>query len=182
MARLVTGVFYTRGEAERAVGSLKEQGIPAADVYLEVEVSPTVAAPAAATRTRRSEHERRYAGLETGLIVGLALGLMAGMGMGMFGSAMLDLVRSTPVPAEQRVPGLLGQPHLMAIFGALLGMLVGGLIGWIVDSTLNRLGAGPPREATLVTVRTDAENLNELYGVLFQAGARRVNVAEQPAA
>jgi hypothetical protein len=38
MSRLVTGVFYERGEAESAVEALKAQQIPLENIYVEAEV------------------------------------------------------------------------------------------------------------------------------------------------
>ena len=58
-----------------------------------------------------------------------------------------------------------------------------GIIGRIIDYTLDRLGAGParPMEETLVTVRATEESLDEVYGTLFKAHARHLHVSEMAA-
>src|SRR5260370_15815812 len=82
MPRLVTGLFYNRSEAERAVDALKAQGIPAESIYLETEVMPDTAMGRKGGEVSRAETERRFAGMETGLIIGLIVGALAGIGTG----------------------------------------------------------------------------------------------------
>jgi hypothetical protein len=45
------------------------------------------------------------------------------------------------------LPAMMTHPWLAPVVGAVLGLLAGGLIGWIVDFTLTRMGAGPPLPA-----------------------------------
>jgi hypothetical protein len=178
MPRLVTGLFYDRIEAERAVEALKAQGYLGEDIYLETEVTPTAAIGRKGGEVSRLEQERRFAGLETGLVIGFTVGLLAGIGTGMLGSVIVAWMRSVqPGPAD--FPAVLMHPWLTAIAGAVLGLIAGGLIGWVVDFTLTQLGAGPPLPAqeTLVTVRTDEESLDSVYAALFRARARHLHVA-----
>ena len=42
MSRLVTGLFYERAEAERAIEALRGEGIPAESIYLERELEALI--------------------------------------------------------------------------------------------------------------------------------------------
>ena len=57
-----------------------------------------------------------------------------------------------------------------------LGLLVGGALGFTIDWTLTRLGAGPamPSEECLLTVSTDDGFIEKVKGVLFRHRARHV--------
>jgi hypothetical protein len=180
MTRLVTGLFYERREAERAVEALKAHGIPSAEIYLETEVPPTPEIGRKGGEIARSEVERRFAGLETGVVIGLTMGLLSGLGFGMLGGVMTHWMRSIE-PTSTGMPFLLGSPLWAAIAGGLIGVIAGALIGWVVDYTLTRAGAGPPLPAqeTLVTVRTDEGKLEEVYAALFGSRARHLHVAER---
>jgi hypothetical protein len=182
MPRLVTGLFYERSEAERAIEALKSQGVPPESIYLESEVPPTPDVGRKGGEVGRLETERRFAGLETGVIIGLTVGLLAGIGVGMLGGAISELMFRTE--AKSGLSPMLANPWLTALSGALLGLIAGGLIGWIVDFTLTRLGAGPPlpKQETLVTVRTDDANLDQVCAALFRARARHMHVAESASA
>jgi hypothetical protein len=178
MPRLVTGLFYSRGEAESAVEALKAQGIPAENIYLETEVIHDGGIGRKGGEVSRVEKERRFAGLETGLIIGLTVGVLAGIGVGMLGGTMAEWMR-TVHPGPVGISPVLVSPLWAGIAGAILGLIAGGLIGWVVDYTLTRLGAGPPlpAEETLVTVRTSEEMLDPVYAALFGARARHLHVA-----
>jgi hypothetical protein len=180
MSRLVTGLFYERSEAERAAEALKAQGIPSEDIYLEAEVTPSPEIGRKGGEVARGEQERRVAGLETGIIIGLTVGLLAGLGFGFLGGAMAEWMR-TIEPTSTGLAPVIGSPLWGAVAGALIGIIAGGLIGWVVDFTLNRLGAGPPLPAqeTLVTVRTDEAKLDDVYAALFRSRARHLHVAER---
>jgi len=177
MPRLVTGLFYQRGEAERAVEALKAQGIPAENIYLEREIVPSADMGRKGGQVGQLEQERRFAGLETGLIIGLAVGFLAGAGVGTMGADMNDMMHAVNPTAS--LPGILTSPWLAGIIGALLGLIAGGLIGWVVDFTLTQLGAGPPLPAqeTLVTVRADEATSDQVYDVLFRARARHLHIS-----
>jgi hypothetical protein len=178
MPRLVTGLFYERNAAERAVEALRTQGIPAEDIYLETEV-PSTEAGRKGGEVGRLETERRFAGLETGLVIGVTVGILAGLGVGMLGGAISEMMQR--VESNRSLSPILINPLLTALGGAILGLIAGGLIGWIVDYTLTRMGAGPalPGQETMVTVRSDEQNLDRVYAALFKARARHVNVSER---
>jgi hypothetical protein len=182
MPRLVTGVFYDRSEAERAVETLKAQGIPSEDIYLETELEPTTEVGSKGGEVSRLENERRFAGLETGLVIGGTVGCLAGLGVGMLGAAMKEMITSIADPDNPiaMLTPMVAHPMWSAIGGALLGLIAGGLIGWIIDFTLTRMGAGPPLPAqeTLVTVRTTDDRMNKVSGTLFRSRARHLHVAE----
>jgi hypothetical protein len=184
MPRLVTGLFYERSEAERAVKELQAQGVPSEDIYLETEVPPTQEIGRKGGEVSRLEQERRFAGLETGLIIGVTVGLLAGLGIGIMGSAMSELMRTFSDAPNTALPVVPGNVWITALAGAVLGLLAGGLIGWMVDFTLNRLGAGPPMPAqeALVTVRTDEANLDRVYRTMYRQRARHLHVAERSTA
>jgi hypothetical protein len=183
MPRLVTGVFYERSEAERAVAALRAQGIPAEDIYLETEVPPDPDVGWKGGEVSRLEQERRFAGLETGILMGLTFGLLSGLGISILGGTLQEWALRDSGSQPVTMPILLANPWLAALMGALTGLVAGGVIGWIVDFTLSRLGAGPPLPAheALVTVRTDEENLDRVRSALFGARARHIHVAERAA-
>lgn len=180
MPRLVTGLFYERPEAEQAVEALKAEGIPSESIYLEREVEPGADIGRKGGEVGRAEQERRIAGLETGVIIGLAVGLLAGVGIGLMGSSITEVERTTAPPGTALWSPFGTNPWISAIIGAVMGTVAGALIGWIVDYTLNRMGAGParPMEETLVTVRTDEANLDRVYAAMFKARARHLHVAD----
>jgi hypothetical protein len=180
MTRLVTGLFYERSEAERAVEALKAHGIPSESIYLEGEVTSYPEIGRKGGEVARSEQERRVAGLETGIIIGLTVGVLAGIGFGMLGGSISQWMR-TIEPASSGLTPVMANPLWGALCGGLIGIIAGGLIGWVVDLTLNRLGAGPPLPAqeTLVTVQTDEGKLDDVYAALFKARARHLHVAER---
>jgi hypothetical protein len=178
MPCLVTGLFYNRSEAERAVSALKARGIPGENIYLETEVMPDAGIGRKGGEVSRAEKERRFAGLETGLIIGLIIGALAGIGTGMLGSTMAEAAGAAQ-GGPAGFPAVLQSPVLAGFAGALIGLIAGGLVGWMVDYTLTQLGAGPPQpaEETLVTVRTSEEMLDPVYAALFDARARHLHVA-----
>lgn len=183
MPRLITGVYYERSEAERAAAALRAQGIPAENIYLEAEVLPDPDVGWKGGEVGRLERERRFAGLETGILMGLTLGLLSGLGIGFLGAAMQEWTMRVSGNEPVGMPMLLANPWLAGLTGALAGLVAGALIGWIVDFTLTRMGAGPPLPAheTLVTIRTDEENLDRVRAALFGARARHLHVAERSA-
>jgi hypothetical protein len=180
MLRLVTGLFYERGDAERAVEALKAEGIPSENVYLEPEMSATPVVGRKGGEVFRMERERRLAGRETGVIVGLTVGVLSGLGIGFLGSAMSEWMTRVQ-PGTAGLAPLFSMPILTAIAGAVIGIIAGALIGYVVDYTLTRLGAGPPlpEHETLVTVSTDEGKLDQVYALLFRGRARHLHIAER---
>jgi hypothetical protein len=178
MPRLVTGLFYNRSEAKRAVDALKAQGISGEDIYLETEIMPSGLIGRKGGEVQRAETERRFAGLETGLIIGVIIGALAGICTGILGSGVADAVRAVQ-GGPTGMSAVLEGPAPAGLVGAVLGLIAGGIVGWLVDFTLTQLGAGPaPRaEETLVTVRTSEEMLDSAYAALFDARARHLHVA-----
>ena len=181
MPRVVTGLFYERGDAVYAVSALKSDGFPSESIYLESEVSPTSEIGRKGGEVSRAEQERRVAGLETGVIVGLTVGCLAGLGFGFLGSALADWARTVPAtPVQLALPAILTHPFTSAIAGAVIGLVAGALIGRTVDFTLTCMGAGPPipAEETLVTVQTNEDKLDQVCAALFRSRARHLHVAD----
>jgi hypothetical protein len=183
MPRMVTGVYYEQGDAERAVAALQAQGIPPEEIYLEREVSAGPEAGWKGGEVSRLEQERRLAGREAGVLMGLTFGVLSGLGFSFLGRVLYEWMSKIPEAAPITMPVLLASPWLAAGVFALVGVVAGVLIGWVVDFTLTRLGAGPPLPAheALVTVRTDEAHVNQVRAALFGTHARHLHVAEQPA-
>jgi hypothetical protein len=180
MPRLVTGVFYTRSEAERALQALRSEGIPLENLYLETEIEPSSEVGRKGGEVSSLEEERRFAGLETGLLIGVIVGCLAGLGIGTLAGALQEMIQSVSAEPVGKLPSALVNPFLASIVGAVIGLIAGGIIGWVIDFTLSRLGAGPPLPAqeTLVTVRTDESQVDNVCGALFRNRARHLHVAE----
>jgi hypothetical protein len=180
---LVTGVYYEKGDAERAVAELRSRGIPAEEVYLETEVSAGPEAGWKGGEVTRLEQERRLAGREAGVLMGVTFGVLSGLGISLLAGVLQEWMAKVPGAESTVLPMVLASPWLAAVAGGLIGIVVGALIGLVVDFTLTCLGAGPPLPAqeALVTVRTDAEHVNQVRATLFNAGARHLHIGEQPA-
>lgn len=179
MSRMVTGLFYEREEAERAIAALKAEGFAAEDIFLETEVEPGEMGRKGG-EIRRAERERRLAGMETGMLLGLTMGVLSGIAISILGQSIVTLTASNP-PGSPTFPMQLANSVLMGILGGLVGLIAGTAIGTTVDQTLTRMGAGPamPREETLVTVRASEANLDEVYAALWRARARHLHIAQQ---
>jgi hypothetical protein len=119
----------------------------------------------------------------TDYLLGLIVGILSGAGAGILGQAIAEMMAPVNGTSSSGFSPVLMNPWWSALAGAILGLIAGGLIGWTFDSTLTRLGAGPPLPAqeTLVTVRTDDQHLESVYAVLFRARARRLHVAASSA-
>src|SRR5947207_3130697 len=98
MPRLVTAVFYDRGEAQHAMEALLAGGIRAGCIYFEEEVTPSGDAGSKGGEIRRSETERRFAGLQSGLMIGLILGAMGGLTVGLLGDSFKALLMTSGSP------------------------------------------------------------------------------------
>ena len=119
----------------------------------------------------------RYLSYFTNFIL---LASFLGLGVGILGDSMHEMIRRVTTEPVMALSPALTNPMLTALMGAILGMIAGGLIGWVIDSTLTRMGAGPPlpRQETLVTVRIDENRVDEVSAALFRARARHMHVAE----
>jgi hypothetical protein len=181
--RLVTGVYYERDIAEGAVAALRTKGIPPDEIFLESEVSAGPEAGWKGGEVTRLEQERRLAGRETGFLMGITFGVLSGLGISVLGGVLREWMIRVPGSEAVTMPLVLATPWMAAIAAGLIGAVVGWVIGFVVDATLTRLGAGPPLPAheTLVTVRTDDEHANEVRATLFRNGARHLHLADRPA-
>lgn len=182
--RLVTGVYYERSDAERAVSALRAKGVPADEIFLEAEVSAGPEASWMGGEVGRLEQERRVAGRESGVLMGLTFGTLSGLGISVLGGVLQEWMSKFPEAGAVTLPAMLAVPWMAALTGAFIGVVVGALTGWVVDLTLTRMGAGPPLPAheALVTVRTDDAHLDQVRATLFNTRARHLHLAEQPAA
>jgi hypothetical protein len=176
-------VYYERGDAERAVAALCSKGVPPQEIFLETEVSAGPEAGWKGGEVTRVERERRLAGRETGLLMGITFGVLAGLGISVLGGVLHEFMVRTSGDTPITLPFVLASPWLAALAAAFIGAIVGWVIGFVVDATLTRMGAGPPlpEHEALVTVRTDAEHVDQVRAALFNAGARHLHLAERPA-
>jgi hypothetical protein len=181
---MVTGVYYERDIAERAVAALRSKGVPPDGIFLESEVTAGPEAGWKGGEITRIEQERRLAGRETGLLMGITFGVISGLGISVLGGVLHEWMVRMPGNEPMTMPYVLASPWLAAVAAGLIGAVVGWVIGFVVDATLTRLGAGPPLPAheTLVTVQTDDEHMDQVRGTLFHHGARHLHLAERPAA
>src|SRR5436190_2250071 len=149
MSRMVTGEFSSLEAVGGVIPELVKSGIPREEIYVEREV-----APGAPTRKIvAAEAERRFAGLQTGAIVGVVFGAFGGLALAIMNEALV-----APGPAND-----LGLPWPFYAMGwsiffcGVVGIVIGAALGFVVDFTLTRLGAGPPQstQECLLTVCTD---------------------------
>jgi hypothetical protein len=175
MARLLTGEFNDRAAAESTIEDLVRAGVPREQIYIETELPPDTMRGRKGGEVEMAEAERRIAGTETGFLVGSVLGLLGGM--------LAATINEALVIATQRGVAM-GWPFSLfwasALMGLLIGALTGAALGYTVDFTLNRIGAGPARarEECLVTVRADDQSIDTVRGVFFDHRARHVLGAE----
>lgn len=174
MTQVVTGLFDTYADAERAVRSLRDAGIPQDDISLVannsggehdslVHVDRGSAAAADAGK-----------GAEIGGVVGGIGGLLAGLGM-------LAIPGVGPVVAA----GWLGATLIGALGGAAVGGVAGGLVGALTDAGVPEEQAhvyaeGVRRGGTVVSARVDDNLVSEARSILNRS--RNVDVDERAAA
>lgn len=84
-----------------------------------------------AHKNSQAELRRWTARLEAGMLVGMVVGLLAGVWLGMLGNAA-SVWLHTVQPSSLGLTPLLAEPAITGILGAMLGLVVGGLIGWTV--------------------------------------------------
>lgn len=84
-----------------------------------------------ARRHNRAELERWTKRLEAGMLVGMVVGCLAGVWLGMVGRAATVWLH-TVQPFSPGLTPLIAEPAITGILGAMIGVIVGGLIGWTV--------------------------------------------------
>jgi hypothetical protein len=171
MARLVTGEFNNRADAEQVMDDLIRAGIPRDQIYVETELPPDELRGRKGGEVAMAERERRIAGTETGSLVGAILGIMGGLLLAALNHAIL-----TATDSNVSMAWPVNSSFWCAVIGGLLGLAVGAAMGATVDYTLSRLGAGPApaREECLVTVHCDDAQLDTTRDVFWNHRARHI--------
>jgi hypothetical protein len=149
--KTVAGLFDTGEQAERAAQSLESANIPG----LEISI---VADRGTVERAAEAEEEGE---IGAGVVSGLVLGGTAGF------------IASLPFLA---VPGAGAAVVAGALLLGLAGAAVGGLVGLLVDAGLDReeaetLAEGIRRGGYVVVARADETNVDQIHGILDEAGA-----------
>jgi hypothetical protein len=175
MSHLVTGEFSSRVEAEDAISDLLRVGVPREEIYIEREMVPSLAEIGTGDVVANAEVERRAAGLQAGALVGLVFGMMGGLALATM-SEVLHLLGDPQMPASIVMSWPFNSFLVSGLFCSTLGLLVGGALGFTIDWTLTRLGAGPakPSEECLLTVSADDSFIEKVKTVLFRHRARHV--------
>ena len=163
MADLLTGMFRTRADAERAIDDLQNMGYSAGDISVMM-----------------TDHTRaRDFAQQTGTHAADGAGVGAGIG-GTLGAIAAALTATGSVAAIAATGGaaapLVAGPLAAALAGAGAGGLTGGLVGGLV-------GAGIPAERAsqyqtdlnaggiLVGVHADGANASQVRQILESEGA-----------
>jgi hypothetical protein len=155
MMRTITGLFDTRDQADIAVRSLKDAGIPSDDISI-------VANNAEGARDVDADDVAADAGAGAGIgaAVGGAGGLLTGLGL-------LAIPGIGPVVAG----GWLMATVVGAAAGAVVGGATGGLVGALTDAGVDERDAhvyaeGVRRGGTLVTARVDDTRADAAQAIL----------------
>ena len=149
--RIITGLFDTRVQADRAVSALEDADIPNADI--------SIVGPSGDDESGAAE------GAGIGAAVGGVGGLLAGLG-------------AFAIPG---IGPVVGAGWLAAtLIGAAAGGVAGGLIGSLTDAGVDERDAhvyaeGIRRGGTLVTARVDDAHIDAATAILGQAGPVDVN-------
>jgi hypothetical protein len=163
----IVGFFPTRERAENAVSELIRDGFSRDDISV-------VASNKDAAATRSSDVPNLGPIPETGSTSDTtekaAIGGMAGFIAGIVALAIPGIG-----------PIIAAGPLAMALTGAAAGAATGGLIGVMTDdgvpeSTARRYSQAIGAGRVMVTVRTDADRVDQAAGILDRAGA--VNIDE----
>src|SRR5262245_30022985 len=154
MSRMVTGEFSSLEAVSEVIPELVQSGIPREEIYIEREVTPG----APTRKIVAAEAERRFAGLQVGALVGLVFGAFGGGAMTILNEALV--APDTPFLA---LPWPFHTMGWSIFFCAVLGVVIGAALGLVVDFTLTRVGAGPPKptEECLLTVCTDEAGMEK---------------------
>jgi hypothetical protein len=82
-----------------------------------------------ARRNNGAKLKRWTARLEAGMLVGMVVGCLVGIWLGMLGNAA-SVWFHTVEPFSPGLTPLVAEPAISGILGAMIGVIVGGLIGW----------------------------------------------------
>ena len=156
--RTITGLFDSRNQAEAAVRSLRDAGVPDGDISI---VANNVDGTHEVDGDEIAEGAGTGAGV--GAVVGGTGGLLAGLGM-------LAIPGVGPVVAG----GWLLATAIGAATGAAVGGAAGGLIGALVDAGVDEHDAhvyaeGLRRGGTLVTARVENSRADAAQVILRNA-------------
>ena len=167
--RTITGLFDTHDQADRAVRSLKDAGIPGDDISI---VANNADGTYGTDKGDDDVAEGVSTGAGLGAVVGGTGGLLAGLGM-------LAIPGVGPVVAG----GWLLATAIGAVTGAAVGGAAGGLVGALTDAGIEESDAhvyaeGVRRGGILVTARVDDGRASAASDILQQSsvvdiGSRR---------
>lgn len=167
--RAITALFDTYDHAAAAVRSLKDAGIPDADISMVANN-----ADGKVTEIHEEDHTDAATGAGLGVATGAGVGLLAGLGS-------LAIPGIGPVVAT----GWL----LSTAVGAAIGAASGGILGALMDAGVSEDDAhiyaeGVRRGGTLVTARVDDSRANSAEAILrasngVDIGKRRQEYATQ---
>jgi hypothetical protein len=154
---MVTGVFYTRDEAERAYNSLLQRGYTSDEIVLLMSEE---------TKRTRFEDSDRDTELGSKAMEKAGVGSAIGGGAGAIIGAIAAIGTTVAIPGLGLV---IAGPIAAALAGAGAGGLTGGLIGGLV-------GAGIPKEDATRYEKSLKEG-GIVIGVVPKTEAERTNIA-----
>lgn len=159
MQKTVVGVFRSESEAERAVGSLRENG------FRDQEISIIAKDKGNNRQGNRGEGTTmREDGISDGLASGAAWGGLAGLALG---AGALAIPGLGPIVAAG--------PIAAALTGAATGGLAGGLIDWgIPEETGRQLQEEVRRGKILAILHCSDDKVNKAANILRENGATNV--------
>lgn len=159
MQKTVVGVFSSENEAERAVGSLRENG------FRDQEIS-IVAKDRGNGRNGRGREGQTMQedGISDGLASGAAWGGLAGLALG---AGALAIPGLGPIVAAG--------PIAAALTGAATGGLAGGLIDWGIPEESGRQLQEEVRQGRILALlRCGDDKVNKAANILRENGAKNV--------
>ena len=160
MQKTVVGVFKSESDAERAVGSLRENG------FRDQEIS-IVAKDEGKRRQGNQGGQNRGMqddGISDGLASGAAWGGLAGLALG---AGALAIPGLGPIVAAG--------PIAAALTGAATGGLAGGLIDWgIPEESGRQLQEEVRRGNILAILQCGEEKVDKAANILRENGAKNV--------
>jgi hypothetical protein len=158
MSQIITRLFDTFGEAERAVVELERAGVPHGDISL-VSHESGKSHPGVKVREPHDHTADEAAGRDAGVgattggVIGAAGGVLAGLGL-------LAIPGLGPVVAA----GWLASAAVGAVVGGAVGGAAGGLVGALTHAGVSKDEAevyaeGVRRGGTLVSAKIDDDHL-----------------------